>query len=253
MPSGDGPSYDRIGVTYTDHRRPDDRIAEAIHRELGATGPVVNVGAGAGSYEPVDRPVVAVEPSPVMIAQRPHGAAPCVQASAEHLPFADGAFDAALALLTVHHWADWRAGLAELRRVAPGRQVVFTWATDAQSHYWFIDEYMSYVTDVDDGYPTAPHIAAELPGSRIVELPVPADCTDGFFAAYWRRPEAYLDPGVRASISTFALGVLDPVRLDASLSRLAADLESGAWHERHRDLLELDQLDVGYRLVVAGR
>ncbi len=172
--------------------------------------------------------------------------------AAEHLPFADDSFDAALALLTVHHWTDWRAGLAELRRVAPRRQVVFTWAADAQSHYWLIDEYLPFVTDFDEGYPTAPEIAAALPGSRIVELPIPADCTDGFFAAYWRRPEAYLDPGVRATISTFALGLLDPALVDEGLARLASDLDSGAWHERHADLLDLDQLDVGYRLVVAG-
>ncbi len=252
MPGITSPSYDRIGVTYTDHRRPDPRIAGALLRALGPTGSVVNVGAGSGSYEPVDRPVVAIEPSPVMIAQRPTDAAPCVRGGAEHLPFADGAFDAALALLTVHHWTDWRAGLAELERVAPRRQVVFTWATDAQSRYWFIDEYLPFVTEVDDGYPTAPQIAAALPGSRIVALPIPADCSDGFFAAYWRRPEAYLDPGVRASISTFALGILDPTLVDRGLARLAADLDSGAWQERHDDLLDLDELDVGYRLVVAG-
>jgi hypothetical protein len=213
---------------------------------------VVNVGAGAGSYEPVDRPVVAVEPSAVMIAQRPGDAAPCVQAAAEHLPFADGAFDAATALLTVHHWSNWRAGLDELIRVAPRRQLVFTWAADAQSHYWFIDEYLPFVTEFDDAYPTAPEIAAALPGSRIIGLPVPADCSDGFFAAYWKRPEAYLDPGVRATISTFALGILDAGRVDDGLARLAADLDSGAWQERHADLLEADELDVGYRLVVAG-
>jgi SAM-dependent methyltransferase len=252
VPDITSPSYDRIGVTYTDHRRPDPRIAGALLRALGTTGPVVNVGAGAGSYEPVDRPVIGVEPSPVMIAQRPVDGAPCVQAGAEHLPFADGTFDAALALLTVHHWTDWRAGLAELRRVAPRRQVVFTWASDAQSRYWFIDEYLPCVTAFDEGYPTAPAIAAALPGSRILELPIPADCTDGFFAAYWRRPDAYLDPGVRASISTFALGILEPALVHDGLACLAADLDSGAWHERHADLLDLDQLDVGYRLVVAG-
>jgi SAM-dependent methyltransferase len=246
------PAYDRIGVTYTDHRRPDPRIADALGRALGPSADLLNVGAGTGSYEPVDRPVVAVEPSAVMIAQRQAGAAPCVQATAERLPFADGAFDAATALLTVHHWSDWRAGLAELRRVAPRRQVVFTWAADAQASYWFIDEYLPFVTALDEGYPTAPDIAAALPGSRIVTLPIPADCTDGFFAAYWRRPEAYLDPGVRATISTFALGILDPALVDAGLARLAADLDSGAWLERHRDLLERDVLDVGYRLVVAG-
>jgi SAM-dependent methyltransferase len=196
--------------------------------------------------------LLAAEPSPVMISQRPADAAPCLRAGAEHLPFADDSFDAALALLTVHHWTDWRAGLAEICRVAPLRQVVFTWAADAQSHYWLIDEYLPFVTDFDDGYPTAPEIAASLPGSRIVELPIPADCSDGFFAAYWRRPEAYLDPGVRATISTFALGLIDQARIDDGLARLAADLDSGAWRERHADLLELDVLDVGYRLVVAG-
>ena len=188
-----------------------------------------------------------------MIAQRPAGAAPCVRAGAEHLPFADDSFDAALALLTVHHWSDWRAGLAEVRRVAPRRQVVFTWAADAQSHYWLIDEYLPFVTDFDDGYPTAPEIAASA--ARVA----PRRAADPG-RLHRRLLRRLLAPARGVPRSGRAGDDLDlrarpprpRARSTTGLARLAADLDSGAWHERHADLLELDELDVGYRLVVAG-
>jgi hypothetical protein len=207
---------------------------------------VVNVGAGTGSYEPADRDVVAVEPSEAMIAQRPAGAAPVVRAHAEALPFADGSFDAAMAVLTDHHWGDRCAGLRELRRVAR-RAVVLTFDPAFTDAFWLVAEYLPGFRELPGL--TVDELAACLGGADIVPVPVPADCTDGFLGAFWRRPEAYLDPRVRAAISVFAR--VPPGEVDACVRALRADLESGAWRERHADLLGLDELDLGYRLLVS--
>jgi Methyltransferase domain len=207
---------------------------------------VVNVGAGTGSYEPADREVVAVEPSEAMIAQRPAGAAPVVRAHAEALPFADGSFDAAMAVLTDHHWGDRCAGLRELRRVAR-RAVVLTFDPAFTDAFWLVAEYLPGFHELPGM--TVDELAACLGGADIVPVPIPADCTDGFLGAFWRRPEAYLDPRVRAGISVFAR--VPPGEVDACVRALRADLESGAWRERHADLLGLDELDLGYRLLVS--
>jgi SAM-dependent methyltransferase len=239
--------YDRIGTTYAHTRREDPRIAARIEAALGDAASVVNVGAGTGSYEPPGRDVVAVEPSATMIAQRPPGAAPCIQGSAESLPFGDGAFDAALAVLTMHHWRDQAAGLAELRRVARDRVVVLTWDPAYANAHWLVAEYLSGVVDRDVGrFWTPGAVAAALGGARIEPVPIPHDCHDGFLGAFWRRPEAYLDPEVRAGMSVFHFpGAED------GLARLEADLESGAWAQRHAGLLAREQLDLGYRLLIA--
>ena len=186
--------YDRIGQGYTAVRREDPAIAAAIHAALGDARTVVNVGAGAGSYEPRDRDVIAVEPSPVMLAQRPIGAAPAVQASAEALPFDDGAFDASMAVLSDHHWPDRAAGLRELRRVASRRTVVFQCDLEAQQDFWLLRDYLKPDWD---GAMTMTELAGQLGAKRIEPVPIPYDCRDGFFSAYWRRPQAYLDPRVR--------------------------------------------------------
>ena len=243
-------SYDVIGRSYTATRATDPRIAAAIWDALGASHTVVNVGAGTGSYEPPDREVTAVEPSEVMIAQRPPGAAPVVQASAEALPFEDDAFDAAMAILTLHHWGDWRAGLDELRRVAR-RVVVFSWDPSFAGRLWVSAEYFPELIDEDvENFPSLADQAGALRALRVAAVPIPADCRDGFYGAHWRRPEAYLDPVVRAGISTMAKRA--PGELDAGLARLADDIRTGAWAERHADLLERDELDLGYRLLVSG-
>jgi SAM-dependent methyltransferase len=182
---------------------------------------------------------VAVEPSETMIAQRPAGAARCVQGYAEDLPFADGAFDAAMAVLSDHHWRDWRAGYREMRRVA-GRIVIFTYDPDFFESMWIWE----YVPFEKDG-PSLPQRAAAL-GAEIRAVPVPWDCRDGFFHAYWRRPHAYLDPVVRANISIFS-----KVDAAAGIVRLRADLESGEWERRFGHILTSDELDCGYRLLVA--
>ena len=239
--------YDRIGDGYAAVRREEPAIAAAIHAALGDARTVVNVGAGAGSYEPRDRDVIAVEPSPVMLAQRPVGAAPAVQAGAEALPFADGAFDAAMAVLSDHHWPDRAGGLRELRRVARRRAVVFQCDLDAQlAAFWLVRDYL---TTFRPDAMTVAEIAARLGAERVEPVPIPADCRDGFLGAYWRRPTAYLDPRVRTGISVFRL--LPPADVDAALERLRADLESGEWARRNAELLERDAIDLGYRLIVA--
>jgi SAM-dependent methyltransferase len=208
------------------------------------------VGAGTGSYEEGGSAcaVVAVEPSAVMIEQRPDDAAPAVQAGAEHLPFASKGFDVALASLTVHHWGDLRQGLAEMRRVAQ-RQVVLTIDPAVHDRMWLIEEYVPAIAGMSDGAPLR-DVVEMLEAHTVEVIPIPADCSDGFLMAYWRRPELYLDADARANTSGFALLPEDDTK--AGLARLAADLADGNWRSRHADLLEQQQHDVGLRLVIAG-
>ncbi len=241
--------YDTIGRSYTRTRGTDPRIAAAIWEALGDARTVVNVGAGTGSYEPPDREVTAVEPSAVMISQRPPDAAPVVQASAEALPFEDASFDAAMAVLTLHHWSDWRAGIEELRRVAP-RVVLLSWDPEFAGRLWISADYFPELIGEDVRlFPSLADQAGALRATQVTAIPIPHDCRDGFYGAHWRHPEAYLDPDVRAGISTMAKRA--PEELAPGLERLRRDLESGAWAERHADLLEREELDLGYRLLVA--
>jgi SAM-dependent methyltransferase len=240
--------YDTIGTTYTVTRRTDARIAEQIWAALGDARTVLNVGAGTGSYEPFDREVTAVEPSAIMRAQRPAGAARCVAASAESLPFADQSFDAAMAIATVHHWPAPIAGLREMQRVAR-RVVVFTCDTTDSSwrrKFWLTRDYLPEVAASRVGLAT--ELAGAI-GARTEPVLIPWDCADGFFEAYWRRPEAYLDERVRRGISVWA-GVGSAVEQRA-VHRLSADLESGRWAERNRELLELEAAELGLRLLIA--
>jgi len=241
--------YDVIGTGYAAKRRADPRIARAIRAALGDAASVVNLGAGAGSYEPPDLPVVAVEPSWEMIGQRLSGRAPVIQAVAERLPFPDGAFDAALAVLTVHHWSDRRAGLAELARVAR-RAVIVTWDPACCDGFWLTTDYLPEIVELDlPRFPTLAELADSL-GGRIETqvLLVPHDCVDGFLGAFWRRPDAYLDPAVRGAMSCFA--ELPAGRVDAGLTRLGEDLHSGGWAARYAHLKDQDSADLGYRLLV---
>jgi SAM-dependent methyltransferase len=245
------PAYETIGVGYRARRRADPRIERQILAAVGDARSVLNVGAGTGSYEPTDRLVVALEPSSVMIDQRPAGAAPVIRGVAEALPVPDNSFETALAVLTVHHWTDIDQGLRELRRVS-GRQVLLTFDMVVASKFWLWPEYFPATNSVEAARaPTVERIVEALGAETVEVVPVPHDCTDGFGGAYWRRPEAYLDPEVRAGISSLA--VLDDADIQPGVDRLRADLESGAWHERHGDLLELDEIDLGYRLIVSGR
>lgn len=239
--------YDTIGRGYGELRRPEPRFEREIHRALGDSASVVNVGAGAGSYEPRDRRVIAVEPSLTMIRQRAAGAAPVVRGSASHLPFRDETFDAALAVLTIHHWPERARGLAELRRAARRRVVLLTYDPSVES-FWLYD-YFPEIPEVDRrSMPSLSELARELGRVSVVDLPVPHDCADGFLGAYWRRPEAYLDARVRSAISMFAkLENVEP-----RIARLRADLASGEWRRRFGSLLERESLDIGYRLVIVA-
>jgi len=206
------------------------------------------VGAGAGSYEPLDRHVVAVEPSLTMIRQRPVDAAPAVRAVAAALPFRDASFDAALAILTIHHWPDLGRGLAELARVARRRVVLLT-HDPAEFGFWLFD-YFPELSRIDRRIlPTLDELRGALGAVSVFDVPVPRDCTDGFLGAYWCRPEAYLDAGVRSAISSFAK--LAPAELEDGLARLAGDLRTGEWERRHGSLRTRESVDLGYRLVVA--
>jgi len=243
--------YDEIGIGYPQRRRPDPRLAAAISRALNRAETVVNVGAGTGSYEPVDRPVVAVEPAMTMIRQRRAGSAPAVQASATELPFRDDGFAGALAILTVHHWPDRARGLDELARVAGRRVVVVTW-DPSSSGFWLVDDYFPEIMDIDRRiFPTIEDFRRAFGRVEVQPLQIPHDCLDGFLGAYWRRPHAYLDAGVRSAISTFAKA--QPRELQSGLERLRRDLADGTWERRHAGLRALTEIDLGYRIVIAAR
>jgi SAM-dependent methyltransferase len=241
--------YEWHGRTYAQHRRPDPRIAEHVHRALGDARTVLNVGAGAGSYEPNDRWVLAVEPSATMRAQRPAAAAPVIAARAEALPFDDGAVDAAMACVTIHHWEPPEAGLEELRRVARGPVVIFTFELDALPA-WQHQYLREGLVKEQPRFPAIADIRAALGGrTRVERIPTPGDCIDGFFEAFWRRPEALLDPAVRSAQSMWAL--LDQQQEQRIVERLSAALSSGAWDAEHGHLREQQHFDGALRLVIS--
>lgn len=241
--------YERHGRTYARHRRPDPRIAARIHAALGGARTVVNVGAGSGSYEPEDRWVLAVEPSATMRAQRPPGAVPAIDARAEALPLDDGSVDAAMACVTVHHWEPPEAGLRELRRVARGPVVVFTFELEGLPGWQ--KEFLREGLELErPRFPSLERIAAALGGrTRVESIATPADCEDGFFEAYWNRPEALLDPDVRASQSIWTL--LPPGVEDGMVARLRESLESGAWDAAHGHLRSRSEIGGSLRLVIS--
>jgi SAM-dependent methyltransferase len=243
-----GQLYDTIGHSYAATRHTEPRIAARIWAALGDARTVLNVGAGTGSYEPADRDVTAVEPSAAMRAQRPAGSARCVGAAAERLPFADQSFDAAMAVLSDHHWPDPIAGLREMRRVA-GRVVVFQFDAAWAGRFWLTRDYLpEYRRLVRWRYPTLTERAQAI-GARTEPVPVPWDCADGFFHAYWRRPHRYLEPEVRRGISVFP--ALGPDAEQRMVTALRTDLDSGRWAARNRDIADLEEADYGGRLLIA--
>lgn len=243
-------TYDRIGRGYSEVRRPDPRIAARIEAALGEARTVLNVGAGTGSYEPTGRKVTAVEPSAVMIDQRPPNAAPVVQARAEKLPFADDSFDAAMAVITVHHWGDPAAGLAEMTRVARDRVLVLTFDPPPLAEHWMVRDYVPrlYETHVEMVGPIAT-VTTALPDARVEPIPMPRLCEDGFWCALWDRPELHLDPEVRRASSGWHQ--IEDGERERGLAALQADLESGAWDERYGHLRTAPELDIGLRLVIS--
>jgi len=241
--------YEEHGRGYAQRRRTDPRIAAAIERALGDAETILNVGAGAGSYEPRNRWVLAVEPSATMRAQRPADAAPALAWAAEALPFDDDSVDAAMACVTIHHWPDRAGGLAELRRVARDPVVIFTFELSALIP-WQLDLFADLVAIDQPRFGSAEEVAAELGGAtRIETISTPADCTDGFFEAFWNRPEAFLDPVLRSSQSIWQL--VEPGVEERIIARLAADLESGRWDEEHGFLRNQDSYEGSLRLVIS--
>jgi SAM-dependent methyltransferase len=243
------PAYDRIGAGYRQVRRPEPRIAARIEAALGEARSVINIGAGTGSYEPADREVTAVEPSGLMIAQRAPDAAPVVQASAEHLPFADESFDAAMAIITVHHWREPARGLAEMSRVTRGPRLVLSFDPVPLRSLWLGEYFPAALEYHEESMPPIEELAAMLgPGTAVEEIAIPRLCEDGFFCALWDRPELHLDPQVRRGSSVWHR--VDAAATERGLAALREDLQSGAWDERHGDLRSAPELDVGLRLLV---
>ena len=242
-------TYDVIGCGYAANRRPDPRIAARLRSALGDARSVVNVGAGAGSYEPTDIEVIAVEPSSEMIAQRPPTVTRALRASAERLPLEDQSVDAAMAILTIQHWQDPRRGIAQMLRVARRRIVILSFDPDYLQTWW-ISEYAPEIGDDDrDRFPPPGLLIEWLGGGDAEPVEVPADCTDLFLGALWARPELLLDASIRGSNSGFAR--LDSEKESRAVSRLRADLESGEWDRRHGELRHRASLDVGVRLIVS--
>ncbi|HEY4094633.1 MAG TPA: methyltransferase domain-containing protein [Baekduia sp.] len=249
VPAGDF-DYEAGGHGYALRRRPDSRIAALVHASLGDARTVLNVGAGAGSYEPEDRYVAAVEPSAAMRAQRPASLAPAIDATAERLPFDDDSFDAAMAMVTIHQWSDLAAGLRELRRVSRGPIVLLTFDAEALLDFW-LNDYVPEVIAVERRrFPAIADVVAKLGGDvEVTAVPIPLDCVDGFGEAYYGRPEAFLDPTVRQSQSGWMLA--DPRAVERGVTLLRADLTSGAWDARHAHLRTRPERVGAVRLIVA--
>ena len=244
---GRTPRYDLIGSGYAATRREDPRIAAAVRDALGDASSVANIGAGTGSYEPRDRQLIAVDPSKVMLAQRPAGASPAIRGSAEQIPLEDASVDAAMAVFTDQHWDNCAQGLAEMRRIARRRVVALTIDHESGDHFWLIRDYLGQYRQLRPPGGGLWELGLES-GADIRPVPVPWDCVDGFFRAFWRRPRAYLDPAVRAGMSVFRR--LDSLSVGDAMLCLSEDLASGAWRERNGDLLDVDELDLGVRLIV---
>lgn len=244
--------YDEIGHGYAGGRRPDDRLRQAIDNALGSSVTVLNVGAGTGNYEPAHRRTIALEPSPVMIAQRPPGSARAVRGVAEALPFADRSFDAAMAMSTVHHWSDLEAGLAEMSRVA-ARRVVYFSEPSLPGMHWLVDDYFPSILTmpINQAAPTAARVAELLGGETTIHaFELPRDFVEASAGAFWGRPEAYCDPAIQATMSMFAL--LERSVVESGAARLRADLASGVWDQRHGHLRQQERADMSYRIVISN-
>lgn len=243
--------YGQLGRSYSRYRQPDPRIAARISAALGNARSVLNVGAGAGSYEPADRHVTAVEPSSSMRAQRPDSLSPAVDAVAEALPFADNTFDAAMATFSVHQWADLAAGLREVRRVTRGRVVLLTCDPGLLTRSWLWEYAPDVITAEARRYPSTETLAAVLGGvTRVEPVPIPLDCTDGFNEAYYGRPERLLDPDARQSCSAWSFV---PAQIaEGYVNRLRTDLATGEWDRRYGHLRTQPAFEGSLVLVVSA-
>lgn len=248
----DRPRYDTIGTGYARTRREDPRLRKRIHDALGESRTVVNIGAGAGSYEPTDRHVIAIEPSDVMAAQRPRELAPAIRGTAGVLPLRDATVDAAMAILTLHHWDDQREqGVRELRRVARGPVVILTYDAEVAAEMWLAKEYFPELAAIDRPiFPPPTRIAAWLGGRvDIHPIAIPRDFRDWMLGSFWAHPERVLDPGARNATSGFARMPTEIV--DRVVAAIGRDLASGSWDARYGALRQLEEFDAGLRLIVA--
>jgi hypothetical protein len=242
--------YESGGAGYALNRRADPRIEALVHAALGDARSIVNVGAGAGSYEPADRDVTAVEPSAAMRAQRPPQLSVAIDAVAEDLPFPDDSFDAAMATVTIHQWRDTDRGLTELRRVSRGRVVILTFDGDVLDEFWLNHYSPEVIAAERRRYPDITHVTAVLGGSvEVRTVPVPIDCTDGFGEAFYARPEKFLDPAVRQSQSGW--GFVDAAAVDRFVEHLRRDLDTGEWDRRYGALREQSEYIGSLRLLIA--
>ena len=242
-----GAIYDKIGTNYSSNRRTDSRIAKQIHRHLKHAKRILNIGAGTGSYEPNHIELVALEPSSKMIAQRKQDAHPTVQAFAEKLPFEDNSFTHAMAILSMHHWEDKKLAFHEINRVVSQRFVVLTWNPDAPP-FWLTRDYFPEFHLTDQViFPSVNELGNYFEKVEVSPLLIPDDCEDGFMAAYWKRPEAYLIEEIRQSISAFSK-IEDPSR---GLKQLGKDIASGKWEEKNQVILKEKKLDAGYVIINA--
>ena len=214
--------YDTIGINYSNLRCPDYRIEQLIGAAISDARTVLNVGAGAGSYEPNDKKVTALEPSIKMIRQRSPSNKTIIQGSAEHIPFDNLYFDASMAILTVHYWSDQQKGVSEMRRVTRDKLVFLTFYP-AFREFWLTDYFLELITMNEDKMPKLKDFENWLGSIEVSPVQIPHDCTDGFLAVYWRRLTAYLDKRVRAAMSSF--WALKDV--SQGLERLEADIKNG--------------------------
>ncbi len=247
-PAGDF-DYDTHDQGYAQQRRTDPRIAALIHKALGSSRTILNIGAGAGSYEPQDRYVLALEPSAAMRAQRPPHLSPAIHGIAENLPFDDQSIDASMAMITIHQWQSAEKGLAEMRRVTRGPILVLTFDGDALDRFWLADYAPELITAERRRYPAIDFIQTHLGGKTQVQtIPIPIDCIDGFTEAYYARPEKFIDPTVRKSQS--AWGFVDPQAQSRFVQTLAHDLNSGAWDKRYGQWRNKPYFEGSLRLIM---
>ena len=239
------PKYDTIGIGYANQRQPDPRLARQIASKLSGAPRILNIGAGTGSYEPEGVDLIAVEPSQTMIDQRPLGAHQVVQASAEQLPFEDNSFSHTMTVLSMHHWSDRQKAFEEINRVTTDKFIAVTWNPEA-GPFWLTRDYFPEIVEMDNLImPRIDELAKHFDIMEVEPLLIPEDCVDGFLAAYWKRPSAYLNARVRGSISTF--GKLKNV--EKGLNQLEQDIINGTWSEKNQDILDLPALDAGYVIV----
>ena len=242
------PIYDEIGIHYSASRQTDDRIAAEIHSKLSGAGRILNIGAGSGSYEPEGVDLIAVEPSSEMIAQRSTSAHPVVQASAESLPFEENAFSHVMTVLSMHHWKDRVQAYSEINRVATEKFVALTWDPDAKP-FWLTRDYFPDIMEVDRKiFARKDEFNEYFDNVEITPLLIPEDCKDGFLAAFWKRPQAYLRENIRQSMSSFA----KMANTSTGLQQLERDLKNGTWKVKNKDILDRDTLDAGYILISAN-